>query len=187
MAKDERTALFDEWVELELDIKLWANSLCMHGRSIIQNDIRVDATQLKDYAKTSFGQLMPTIYVDRAKKLLTRTVAFANSNMRITTKVVHCKKEDYDVYIGRGKCPKTGQPGKFGNPYSHEADSQVSLITSSREESIIKYKQWALTQPWLLDDIMQLDGLRLGCWCKPKACHGDVIVELIEARKRGEI
>lgn len=22
---------------------------------------------------------------------------------------------------------------------------------------------------------------RLGCWCKPEACHGDVLVELLEA------
>ena len=27
---------------------------------------------------------------------------------------------------------------------------------------------------------MSLDGETLGCYCKPKACHGDIIIETIE-------
>jgi hypothetical protein len=26
----------------------------------------------------------------------------------------------------------------------------------------------------------ELDGRTLGCWCKPLACHGDILVELLE-------
>lgn len=33
--------------------------------------------------------------------------------------VVHCQRDPYDVYIGRGRCPQTGRPGEWGNPYSH--------------------------------------------------------------------
>lgn len=28
--------------------------------------------------------------------------------------------------------------------------------------------------------LLELRGKVLGCWCKPKACHGDVLVKLIE-------
>ena len=28
--------------------------------------------------------------------------------------------------------------------------------------------------------LAELDGKRLGCVCKPKACHGDVIVEFVK-------
>ena len=29
-------------------------------------------------------------------------------------------------------------------------------------------------------ELLQLRGKVLGCWCKPEACHGDVLLELIE-------
>jgi hypothetical protein len=31
-------------------------------------------------------------------------------------RVVHCKREEYDVYIGRGPDPRTGIIGKWGTP-----------------------------------------------------------------------
>ena len=30
-------------------------------------------------------------------------------------------------------------------------------------------------------DLGELRGKELGCWCKPKACHGDVLKELVDA------
>lgn len=80
-------------------------------------------------------------------------------------KVVNCKKEPYDIYIGR--------PSKWGNPFTIGKDGD-------REEVISKYKNWILSQPQLLNSLWQLHGKILGCWCKPKSCHGDVLVELLE-------
>lgn len=77
--------------------------------------------------------------------------------------VVHCKKEQYQVYIGR--------PSKWGNPFEIGRDG-------TREEVIEKYRQWIQTQPQLLAVLAELKGKVLGCWCAPKACHGDVLVEL---------
>ena len=34
-----------------------------------------------------------------------------------------------------------------------------------------------------IDDLLSLDGKRLGCYCKPKPCHGDVLVELVKIAK----
>lgn len=34
--------------------------------------------------------------------------------------------------------------------------------------------------------LLELKGKRLGCWCKPAPCHGDVLVELIEELSGGE-
>ena len=28
--------------------------------------------------------------------------------------------------------------------------------------------------------VLRLKGEKLGCWCKPKACHGDIIAEYLE-------
>mgnify|MGYP000991042472 FL=1 len=93
-------------------------------------------------------------------------------------KVVHCKKEKYDVYIGR--------PSKWGNPFSHEEGTHAKFKVNSREEAIESYRKW-ITEgegKHLLNDLHELDGKILGCWCKPKACHGDVLVELIEKQKQ---
>jgi hypothetical protein len=82
-------------------------------------------------------------------------------------KVVHCKRAKYDVYIGRG--------GKWGNPYIIGRDG-------TREEVIKKYRNYILGNTDLMNSLDELKGKVLGCWCSPKACHGDVLVELIKER-----
>jgi hypothetical protein len=91
------------------------------------------------------------------------------------TKVVHCKRDIYDIYIGR--------PSKWGNPYTHIKDknTKAEYIVSTRKESIEKYKEYILNTPELLNSLYELKDKVLGCWCKPnKKCHGDILVELIE-------
>jgi Domain of unknown function (DUF4326) len=82
------------------------------------------------------------------------------------TRVVHCKVEPFDVYIGR--------PSKWGNPFKIGEDG-------SREEVIQKYRQWILDNPTLIAQLAtELKGKTLGCWCKPNTCHGDVLAELAD-------
>ena len=87
-------------------------------------------------------------------------------------KVVHCKKEHFDVYIGR--------PSKWGNPYSHRVGTGAKIIVSSREEAVEAYRYWIRGQPKLLKALPELKGKVLGCWCSPQACHGDVLLELVK-------
>jgi len=76
--------------------------------------------------------------------------------------VVHYKKEPYDVYIGR--------PSKWGNPFSIG-------MHGTRKEVIALYKQYVLVRRELLLAIRaELKGKTLGCWCAPKACHGDILL-----------
>lgn len=90
-------------------------------------------------------------------------------------KVVHCKKAKYDVYIGR--------PSKWGNPFSHREGTLAEHRTATRKEAIERYREmmirWIAEHPEILDEIKaELKGKTLGCWCAPKACHGDVLLEL---------
>ena len=90
----------------------------------------------------------------------------------MNTKVVHCNKEPYDVYIGR--------PSRYGNPFSHKSGTQAKYHVASREEAIAEFRKW-ITEgegKYLLEDLGELKGKTLGCWCKPESCHGDVLVEL---------
>jgi hypothetical protein len=81
------------------------------------------------------------------------------------TKVVHCKRESYDVYVGR--------PSKWGNPFMIGKDG-------SRDEVIAKYEAWLHAQPELLAALPELRGKVLGCWCSPQHCHGDVLARLAD-------
>lgn len=80
------------------------------------------------------------------------------------TTVVHWKHSTYDVDIRR--------PAKWGNPFKIGVDG-------TRSEVIEKYRTYVLEHPTLLNGIEELRGKRLGCWCYPKKCHGDVLVELL--------
>ena len=89
------------------------------------------------------------------------------------TKVVNkYHKLPYDVYIGRGS--------KWGNPFSHMDNTMAKFKVETREEAIEKYREWIMTQPQLLADLHELKGKTLCCFCKPLACHGDILVELTD-------
>lgn len=82
------------------------------------------------------------------------------------TKVVHCKREKYDIYIGR--------PSHWGNPFVVGKDG-------SYEEVVQKYREWIVKQPELMASLHELKDKTLGCWCKPyHPCHGDVLAELAD-------
>ena len=89
------------------------------------------------------------------------------------TRVVHCKKADYDVYIGR--------PSPWGNPFSHKDGTLAQFKVASREEAVQKYEEWIRAQPTLIERAKrELKGRVLGCWCKPQLCHGDVLAKIAE-------
>lgn len=83
----------------------------------------------------------------------------------MSTTVVHCKRKPYDVYIGR--------PGKWGNPFPLKKESDRAAVLE-------QYTAWIKTQPQLLAALGELKGKVLGCWCAPKACHGDVLARLAD-------
>lgn len=92
--------------------------------------------------------------------------------MNDPTRVVHLGDESYDVYIGRGRKDKSGY---FGNPFP--------LHRHTRENAIELYRTWFRKRlridPEFARRIRELKGKTLGCYCKPLACHGDVIAEYL--------
>lgn len=90
-------------------------------------------------------------------------------------KVVNKKHSSYDVFIGR--------PSKWGNPYRIGYDG-------TRDEVIAKYSRWLWEQikseKISIDDLLNLDGKRLGCYCKPLPCHGDIVVKAVNWAKNLE-
>ncbi len=86
-------------------------------------------------------------------------------------RVVHFKKEPYDVYIGR--------PSPWGNPFSHKDGTLAEFKVFSRTEAILRYEKWLRAQPELVARVKrELKGKILGCWCAPLQCHGDVLAKI---------
>lgn len=79
------------------------------------------------------------------------------------------------VYIGRtGK----GLVGPWGNPFLLLPPPQARLDTLST------YKHWLLSRDkeYLNKMKQELRGKTLVCFCKPKPCHGDIIIEFVEGK-----
>lgn len=93
------------------------------------------------------------------------------------TRVVHFKKEPFDVYIGR--------PSVWGNPFSHKELTIARFRVDSRKDAISSFEEWVRNSDdadaqFIRKNAHLLLGKTLGCWCKPQACHGDVLVDLAE-------
>lgn len=67
-----------------------------------------------------------------------------------------------NIYVGR--------PSKWGNPFEIGKHG-------TREQVIERFRCEIL--PTL--DVSELRGKNLGCWCAPRACHADLILEKANA------
>jgi hypothetical protein len=80
-------------------------------------------------------------------------------------RVVHCKRQSYDLYIGR--------PSPWGNPFLLSSEEQ-------RDAVIAQYRDWLreklATGQIDPQELLALRGKTLGCWCAPRPCHGDVLL-----------
>ena len=85
------------------------------------------------------------------------------------TRVVNLRKEKYDVYIGRGS--------KWGNPFvmRNNSDEERDYVCTAYEDYFYKMG--------LDEDIYELRDKVLGCYCKPKRCHGDFLAKLANELK----
>lgn len=95
-----------------------------------------------------------------------------------------------NVYVGRAgivfveenglkeRFPKVASP--FCNPFKVGKDGTL-------EEVVAKFRAYMVNrldkEPVLVQQLLALEGKRLGCWCKPQSCHGDVLLDLIQLYK----
>ena len=86
-------------------------------------------------------------------------------------RAVNLRREKPDVYIGR--------PSIFGNPYTVEAHG--------RELALELFAQYFADRierdPAFREQVLALAGKTLGCFCKPAACHGDVIADWVNQNR----
>ncbi len=80
-----------------------------------------------------------------------------------------------------------GRPSKWCNPWGHIYGKHVKMV-GTREEALDKYLEYITEGEGrhLLDDLEELTGKILVCFCKPKKCHGDILVRLWKKELKGE-
>ena len=114
------------------------------------------------------------------------------------TKIVNLSNETYDVYIGRGieyhthmlaKEIKPGEEGWLGNPHPI-GWCDICQTYHNRDECIERFKVDFYgrinSDLEFRNSVIALRGQRLGCYCKPKNCHGDVIKSWLDAHGRSD-
>lgn len=100
------------------------------------------------------------------------------------TRVINIKRET--EYKGQKSTPGyeyIGRGSYWGNPYSMYEDGE------DREEVIRKYKYDFDFEKFPNKDkkeVYKLAGKRLGCFCKPEACHGDVLANFLNSWDDGK-
>ena len=111
------------------------------------------------------------------------------------TRVVNIATDSCDVYIGRGidryvhlltEGISPGTEGWLGNPHPigwckicNEAHTRAECIKKFEHDFYKKIESDANFRKVLLG----LKGKRLGCYCKPKACHGDIIKAWLDGQE----
>jgi hypothetical protein len=113
-------------------------------------------------------------------------------------RIVDCRQDDYDIYIGRGRDPRTGELGKWGNRYSDRPSKVPGVIMVRTVDEAIGYFRRDLfarirAGKVSLTELAALDGKTLGCWHEDPAdawraehtgegpaegepCHGHVLI-----------
>lgn len=85
------------------------------------------------------------------------------------TRVVNVARHRADVMIDRSD--------EFGNPFYIGPDGDRAAVVAKFRDYVLRRmksdRAWAAR-------VRAMKGKRLGCWCKPKECHGDVYVEILE-------
>ena len=75
------------------------------------------------------------------------------------------------IYIGR--------PSIWGNPFSHINGTLAEFKVNNRDEAVESYRAYLYSNPELMAKVKQeLRGKNLVCFCAPKSCHGDVLLEV---------
>lgn len=94
----------------------------------------------------------------------------------MSTTVIHIKdappnfkhNPDY-VYIGRG--------GDWGNPYRIQDEPATLNALEKRQSVINKFMAYLKYNDDLIARLPELQDKILVCYCKPHACHGDILAQ----------
>lgn len=123
------------------------------------------------------------VFIEERKLLKSNSIPLRYIKIAIT-RVVNIKKETkYNSKKSTIKYEYIGRGSYWGNPHSMYEKG------ASREEVIRKYKYDFDNEMFpnkKKSEVYKLAGKRLGCFCKPQACHGDILADFLNAWDDGK-
>ncbi len=154
-----------------------------------------------------FGQTFPAIEVFQVDDLNTADIThgiifddgeeFANEtlwleqqsiplrNIKIKiTRVINIKREtEFSSEKSTPKYEYIGRGSYWGNDYSmyEQGDSREEVIRKFKYD--FDYEKFPYKEK---SEVYKLAGKRLGCFCKPHCCHGDVLADYLNAWDDGK-
>ena len=81
-----------------------------------------------------------------------------------------------NMHVTQGWDVRIDRMSMFGNPFKvgiHGTRAEVVEMYQEHFNKMITYKGFR-------DKVIALRGKRLGCWCKPEGCHGDILIKLLK-------
>lgn len=86
----------------------------------------------------------------------------------------------FDLYIGRANQWLDLSESKWSNPFHLKREGDRLMILK-------QYLEYILQRDDLLIQLSELDGLTLGCYCSPRLCHGNILIELRLLQQSGQL
>ena len=88
-------------------------------------------------------------------------------------------KDKNHLYIGRGNAQLPASD--WQNPQSPDKSKKDGL-----EICLDQYREHIKKSPTLMERLPELKGMTLGCHCRPKKCHADILIELYNSQTTKE-
>jgi len=144
----------------------------------------------KNISGAGFEQVTHAVIFDDGEEFLEEVVdlklrgVFVRRLKIKITRVINIKKDtEYKGFTSNESYEYIGRGSYWGNPYS------MYEYGNDRHEVIRKFKYDFDFEKFPNKDkseVYKLMGKRLGCFCKPEACHGDVLADFLNSWDDGE-
>ena len=87
-------------------------------------------------------------------------------------------ERDNTLYIGRNMdfYVKGTFQSKWHNPFP--------VKKYGRDKCLELFEEYIKNNKLLYNNLDELKGKELGCWCKPELCHGDILIKLLNGKNQ---
>ena len=145
---------------------------------------------LSQISKIDPLEITHAIVFDDGEEFIDEVLLLENNNVPLRkikikiTRVINIKIDDeFSAQKSTPKYEYIGRGSYWGNPYSMYEEGD------DREEVIRKYKydfDYEKFPNKEKSEVYKLAGKRLGCFCKPQSCHGDVLADFLNSWDDGK-
>lgn len=144
----------------------------------------------KEFPGWSPEDITHAIIFDDGEEFLEETAQLRESGkpLRVIsipiTRVINLKVEkEYKTEKSTPNYEYIGRGSYWGNPYSmyEEGDDREEVIRKFKYD--FDYEKFPNKEK---SEVYKLAGKRLGCFCKPQACHGDILADFLNSWDDGK-